>query len=92
MDNPAKMATREPLARMPARTRNCCPSRPNANAWPNPAQLAPLAPRAPMDHPEMLVVLAEMDNPALKVPLAHPDLLAPTATLALLAHLALLVL
>jgi hypothetical protein len=45
-----------------------------------------------MDPPEMLAALVAMDNPARKDPPALPDLPVPTATLALLAHLALLVL
>lgn len=92
MDNQAVMAKREAQAKMPAGTKNCCRSHLNANAQRNPAQLAPLAHAALTDHQAMLAAQAEMvnqdpkDHPAL---LAHP---APTATLALLAHLVLLVL
>lgn len=91
MVNPAKTEIREAQARMLARTRNCCQSHHNANAKLSPAQLVQSDQREPMDHPEMLAALVPMDSPAHKAHLAHLDLLVPTATLVLLAHLVLLV-
>lgn len=83
----AKTEIREAQAKMPERKKNCCPFHLNASAWRNPAQLDPLAPRAPMDHPEMVAAQEEMVNPDHKDPLAHPDHLAPMATLVLLVLL-----
>lgn len=91
MANQAKTETREAQAQMPPRRTRSCQHHHSATAWPNPAQLAPLALRAPMDHQATTAVQAEMVNPDHKdhpVPLAQ---LAPMATTALLVHLALLV-
>lgn len=63
---------------MPAKKKNYCPSRPNANAWPNPDRPVQLVPRAPMVHQAMLAVQAAMVNPDHK---AHPVHLALVALL-----------
>jgi hypothetical protein len=91
MVNPAKMETREAQAQTPPRKTRSCQHHHNATAWPNPAQLVQLAPRAPMDHQAITAVQAEMVNPDLKAHLVHLAQLAATATTALLVHLALLV-
>lgn len=73
---------------MLARTRNCCLFHLNANAKPNQARPAPLDPRVPTDHPEMLVVQAAMVLQARKDQPVQPVQLAPTVTMVLAVHLA----
>jgi len=83
MEPTAKMATKEDRAKMLPKKKNCCRSHLNANAWPNPVHLVQLVQKAPMVHPEMPVVQAEMVNPVLKVHPAHLVQLAVLAKMAL---------
>jgi len=75
-DNRAKTATKEDPERMPAKKKNYCPSRPNANAWPNPDRPVQLVPKAPTVHQAMRVVQAATVNPDHKARPVHLALLA----------------
>jgi hypothetical protein len=90
-DNPARMADLVPQAQMPKKKTHCCQFHLNATAWRNPVQVAPLAPRALMDHPEIMDAQEGMVNLDHKDHLAHLAQLVPTATLALSVQQALLV-
>lgn len=73
METMAKMETKAAQAKMPAKKKNCCQSRHNANAWRNQVQLDPLVPKATTDHLEKMANPVVMDNLAHKDHPAHLD-------------------